>query len=624
MFPTPVLPLALIHNVLVISAYVCYNVLIMETHTLPRPAEAQPIPDELAFADVLAIQRLRDEQLSEISTARATALDELLKPDSDGKIPHDAWTKGSDVMTEAETRVKATFDDQCKTYLDTHMNRDDNPETYDRLLGLLKATSVHNMDIKTWHDGEKDDDGNYTKPETSGQALVKQTLVEIANETVPDTDTELEDTPEMVEMRGKVSEARNKLAKLSTQLRGTVSKRRSKNKKLQAEYDELDKEYHELFTQLTLAEMQQMRAAGKTDQEMLARGTTKLLDEHQAFSLAEKAILEAGDTRKSRFINWFADHKWGTRGATAGTGVAIGLGASIAKRGVHGLLAFSGAVALPAAIGAAVAVKSTRALWATAIGNQVDQRVRFDERHEQDRAALDRASHKFVVTDDHDEEAMAKMHSNALRNVIGERVKTDRKNNFKRTLAITAIGAVAGAATYGMYEAVEHTNGFGIWSPHDQTPPGPSADGNPPVVEQNPSGGGGSGDVNGGAGSGGVEGHAGGGVANAAHTETLGSPNVVDGYDTNVVVENGHGYQRELIELLQEKNQHLSSENSWKLYLHLQDKFPDGNFFTNIGSYKMDDGYFGINSPGSATWNPAVIHEINRWMAEHASEVSTS
>ncbi len=589
------------------------------------------LPENLDFLSIDAIKTYRAEEAAQVAQAGHDAI--AATPDDDDPFKS-AHRKARD---EARARATEGLDTEAESHVARYVDPAVHPELYNELADLLKSVSVKNMSHEKWTMGDKDFSGKHNRPETSGQSILETKLeglrakygitgTEDDNPGEPDDtgedDAELQDTPEMVEMRGKVAEARNKLAKLSTQLRGTVSKRRSKNKKLQAEYDELDKKYHELFTQLTLAEMQQMRAAGKTDQEMLARGTTKLLDEHQAFSLAEKAILEAGDTRKSRFINWFADHKWGTRGAAAGTGVAIGLGASIAKRGVHGLLAFSGAVALPAAIGAGVAVKSTRALWATAIGNQVDQRIRFDERREEDQAALKRMSNRFTLADEHDEEHAAKLHSNALRAVLGERVKTDRKNNFKRTLAITAIGAVAGAATYGMYEAVEHTNGFGLWSPHDQTPPSAGSGGNPPA-----GGGGGAGPDNGGSGgggSGGVEGHAGGGVANAAHTETLGSPNVVDGYDTNVVVENGHGYQRELIELLQEKNQHLSSDNSWKLYLHLQDKFPDGNFFTNIGSYKMDDGYFGINSPGSATWNPAVIHEINRWMAEHASEVSTS
>lgn len=566
--------------------YMWYTLRTME-HALATPET--PLPD-LTFVEVEAVEDLRNQQAAMISHVRkqilaSVSLGEVVR--NHEEIEHRMQQETTEVSERA-----------YKSYLDQHLDRDTNPEAYDRLLDLLRQTSTTNMDSEKWYLGDADEDGNHTKPETSGQALVARTLAELRGP-APEEPPEAPLTPEQrkqqyKEALGQLAAQRTVLAKLSVERRQMIRKGSDKAEELEEAYLGAQEQYQELIKHVGKLKVQKWHEDGMTGDELKAKVVATLLDEHQAFSKAEQQVLEADDSRRGRIAKWLAK-KHRLAFFSAGSGIVVGFGAKWALG-----LAAGAAIGLTggAALGAGAAIKSTKAILMAKIGNKVDAIRHFDKRYQADKDTLRTDAEQLDIGD---HEALVNNANGLLQGTLDNRVEKDRKGNRNRVIAAAAIGGTAGLIGVGIETAAEH---LGMPSLHDLThQPGHK----PPTPPHHPGSG---------------NGHP---KPPAPHhpqpphhpAPAPAKPGVVDGYQSNVQIAHGEGYQQAVSDLVGQKHITLSNAQSWQLYEHLNDKF-NGHFFTNDPSYHMDNaGQWGISSPGAAHWNPAVIHEINRWMIEN-------
>lgn len=570
--------------------YMWYTLRTME-HS-PVTPETQ-LPD-LSFAEVGAIDGLRKQQAAMVSDVREQILA--------GTSVTEVFENHDEIERHIQAETSEVSDHAYKLYLDSHLNRDDNPALYDRLLDLLRQTSATNMDSEKWYLGDTDEDGNHTKPETSGQALVARTLAELRGP-APEEPPAAPLTPEERKQRYKealtqLAAQRTALAKLSVERRQMIRKGSDKAEELEEAYLEAQEQYQECIKYVGALKVQKWHEDGVVGDELKAKVVATLLDEHQAFSKAEQQVLEADDSRRGRIAKWLAK-KHRLAFFSAGSGIVVGFGAKWALG-----LAAGAAIGLTggAALGAGAAIKSTKAILMAKIGNKVDAIRHFDKRYQADKDTL-RADAEQLDTTDH--AALVTSANELLQGTLDKRVEKDRKGNRNRVIAAAAIGGAAGLAGVGIEAAAEHFGG--LPSLHDLThQPGHKA----PMPPHHPGPG---------------NGHP---KPPAPHhpqpphhpAPAPTKPGVVDGYQSNVQIAHGEGYQQAVSELVAQKHVSLTDAQSWQLYEHLNNTF-NGHFFTNDPSYHMNNaGQWGISHAGAAHWNPAVIHELNRWMIENGHQ----
>jgi hypothetical protein len=559
-------------------------------------------------------------------------------------------------VLEAQAYARETTRD---TYLNSHLNRDDNPDVYDRLAALLEQTSPDKMSPIEWQVGTTGADGKHDL-ETSGRNLVERTIDSLRGEAPATDDTdkteqlddssesegagddadnsdeqrddetendnadetensdETDDTEQTDDLddneadkgdseeeivvpealQTTLNEARDKLAALSIKRRQMIRAGGKKARKLEEEYKTAQNEYETAVKAVKRYKVEAWRAAGKEGDELRADLIHSLLDEHQEFSKAERAILDADNSARGRFARWWAK---GHRLLTANIVVGVGLGFGL-KAAVAGVTGAAVGVAAPAALAAAGAVRTTKAAFAATVGNRADSYRHFDARYNEDHEYLSDVAHDDLdASADHD--SLINTAHNALKNTISGRVEIDRSTNRRRVRNAVLIGGAAGLAGVGLEALAEHTHLLGGHGGHHAT--------------QKPSGGNGTQPPAGG-------GHppAGGGQPTTPETPAP-KPGEVDGFQTNVEVSHGEGYQQALTELASQKDIHLSGAQSWALYEHLNDKF-NGNFFTNNPSFHMDNpGEWGISHAGASHWNPAVVEEMNNWLAQNHETAAT-
>lgn len=566
------------------------------SHTPESPS------DDLSFVGVDAIEALREQQSQAVSESNTQIFAET--PWTDIIEKHD------EIRQRLNSRAAERVDTAIETYLNDHLARDDNPALYDRLLGLLKQTSVTTMGSEKWYLGDTDDDGNHTKEETSGQALVRQTLDELRGmpETTPGTPPD-PDSPEHQAALRTLAEARHNLAELSIQRRRMIGKRTKKARRLEAQYLTAQEAYQTAFQQVGVLTTAAWRTHTITDDELRAAVIHMVLDEKQEFSREELSVLEHEDDRRARFARWLSK-RHNLIGFNVVSGAAIGYGARKLAKGA--VLATIG-VAAPVALGAGLAIRTARAVVGASVGNRVQQ-----IRHLEAYAAEDQ---KQLKADAHAQLPLASGHehfvdkgSQLLTSNLSHRIEKDRKANRNRVLLAML---VSGSAAVAAEVATDYIGSLGTphtpsGAPtHPQTNPLPSApphhpgghngNGGPNHPHNNHNGGGKNGNHNN---------HGG---AHEKHPR----PGIVDGYHTHVQIDHGEGYQQSLTDLAAQKHIYLSNTQSWQLYEHLNDKF-HGKFLTNNPSYRMNNpGEWGISRPGASTWNPAVIHEMNRWLEQN-------
>jgi hypothetical protein len=89
--------------------------------------------------------------------------------------------------------------------------------------------------------------------------------------------------------------------------------------------------------------------------------------------------------------------------------------------------------------------------------------------------------------------------------------------------------------------------------------------------------------------------------------------------DSAMNIEAGNGFTHELIDTATAAGYELNPGQSFELYEHLNNMF-DTDLIDGIGEYVTGAGETRISAPGSASWRPEVIAEMQKWLADNATK----
>lgn len=604
--------------------------MIMETATLPRQEkELQDIQNELAFASVETIEQLRDQQEAMLYNAGREAVTSLSF--------EDAFLKGNSVRKEARNRAAEGINEQLDTYLSAHIDRDENPARYDQLLNLLQNTSLYAMGNAKWYLGDQDENGEYTRPETSGRYQANETLRQIAREVlserngkkepIPDDPVTVFDdsgeepaeeaeeitlTPERLaynESIDALDEARNRLAQLSVKRRLLITNKRKKNRDLELEFDDAQAEYDNAYYRSSVLALRALRSEGVTDEEEIRQAVIMgNIEERRQFTESEYTALEADQSTRAKVARWLAAGKRQLRlfGTSAITGGVTGFGLGKALKGA----ALAASVATgPVALGAGIATKSTKGILTANIGNRYQMLTHFDERAKKDIESMAKVANSNY-SGEYSDEDYARESRNALHKAINNRIEKDQQFNRHRVVMSAAIGgggAVIGALLSNVIEMpdwfkgndTDANGGNGDMAPETPNngsvlPPAPEVD--EPFAPD----------------------------TTAPHLpedipESTPTPSTSEAYGFNpeVTVEQGHGFTHELQDLAAQKSIQLSPRESYDLYQYLAERYQGDMFMQANDAYRMANGDWGINNWGDATWRPEVLRDIDEWLKLH-------
>lgn len=578
----------------------------VDIHTAPTqvmtPEAAQDsfeLPPEYAFMASEHIDRLRAEQLEAETVVWQSAL-------SSG----DAYNAKNTGLQELRNDV----DTEAEAYVAAHINREEDPTLFDACTQLVADASYHRTSGEAWYLGEPDENGNHTRLETSGLSKYETKLKELFGGDRPN-DPEPEPNPipplpraeDIQTAETTLSDTRKQLAELSVQRRRLARKGGKKAKALEEQFVAAQEAYEEARMAMGRLHTQSWQHAGIEPDAIRANVVSLLLDEHQNFTKAEMEFLAEDPSRKAKLARFLAGHKHLFAAANGVVGFGIGFGLSKASKGaLTGALGLVGAATLPAALAAGVAVKTTKAVLQSSLGNHVRQHHTHDVRATQDYEELEHVSDYYIDSESSADEMLASANE-LLSDRIHKRVNKDIKSNRNRVIASVAIGGIAGTAGFLVGSELGDTWPFGGTKENNSSPslqpeaseeptvkPEPTPAATPELPEE-PS----------------------------DTAETTETSDMVDGFRTRVTIGSGDGFTHALTDLAQQKDINLSGTESWQLYEHLEGKF-DGNFFTDTQAYRMADGNWGISSPGTAQWDPAVIHEMNRWLEENDLETKNN
>jgi hypothetical protein len=588
-----------------------------------QQAAPETLPN-LDFMDVDAVDALRAQQAAAINHAQ----NEVLKDYDVFAYMQNREAIDDELAAGATAANESVYTD----YLNSHVDRDSDPDLYDRLLDLLDQSSVEKMDSEEWHLGERDADGKHTQPETSGKSILASELSDIRGDyDEPDDleddheedDEEDEDDEfdpaisdeERVRRHDDLNAARANLAKLSYQCRQLNREGGKKNAKLLDEFKAAQLEYDNAVYEVGLIQTSDMRHNGVAPAAMLATVTSETILEFKMLAQEERAVMEADDSRRGKFAKWLA--KGHRLQIVSGVfGFSLGVGSKLIG-GAAGVAAAASAPVAAAAAASVVAARTSGAVLAATVGNRAHNIKHFDVRKQQDEKSLrDRLAGLTLAADpDTFHETMVDHANNHLQNVVTERGQQDRRSNRKRVITAAAISGGAAILGAGVTALVEHTDVVGhIADKFHDHPNGSGTHG----AQGGPTQGSGTGNTPpSGSGTDGTT------PGSGTPSSPEGAKDLVDGYHADVNVEAGTGYQHALHELAAQKHLNLTDDQSWKLYQHLNHEF-HGDFFTNNDSYAMGQGNYGISHAGASHWNPQVIHAMNEWMQQHADEISTA
>lgn len=245
-----------------------------------------------------------------------------------------------------------------------------------------------------------------------------------------------------------------------------------------------------------------------------------------------------------------------------GAGLAIGATAGLALGAVIATTPF--AAALGAVGGATLAGKASRAVMAT----HIDKRSR-DVDHTQAMKERDELREKL---DD-------KNNTQSAVDIIDERAEKDISQNRRRMLIMgggalvaTGVGAAVGEALNGSWFDGGRNHATQVAS---VAPTAPEAPGITIPIPQP-------------------------------------DPNTIAGFNANVMVESGNGYSAEIGDLFKQRGINLTPAQQYDAYQYLEQRIPNGHFFTNNSSYNMG-GDYGIGRAGQSNWDAAALRELENW-----------
>jgi hypothetical protein len=566
----------------------CYNFGIMQ-HEAPRSTIT--IAPELEAFNFEAIDEIRNNQSDAVRNASIEAAHQLT---DGGKL-----VSTRQVRKEARETVEATFDSQITQFVDGRLNRDDNPERYDRVASFVKSLSIDHMDNGKWLNGDLDADGNRDFT-TSGRYQLQTLIEELSTEPAPadnpngDPDepdvppqqmTELDHTtPEAIRAIAEVKASREELAKLSVQRRQAIRKHGKNARGLEEKIAKATTRHNTAIRDMGSLYVNHMRGQGASDQTIREKTLPWIVTMHSDFTSKELGLLEADDSLRGRVAKFLA-RRGRLFGLSAATGTAAGFGARTASKAIA-VTALG--IAAPAAIAATAAIKSTKTLLMAKVSNTADLHRRFDQRQKQDSADVEKHVNETIGGNLSAEQALHVAVQNVGKTIV-DRTEKDRRSNKRRAWIATGSAALAASAVEYGPDLYHHASGvFRHHGSHGAK-------------------------VNGGA---------------SAHAETPAplapaAPEIDPSLlETNIPKGDGYIHQIQALSdhlsAVSGHNVSLSATQATQLYDH-ELALHGGSakdFFTNDPGYIRSAGGWGISRPGSAMWNPTIVAEMAKYLAE--------
>lgn len=514
-------------------------------------------------------------------------------------------TDGSrmDASNEVRDRYKTENEATCESYVAQHLNRDDNPALFDTLKQIVMATSIHNMNHTEWTLGEQDSEGLYSRPQTSGRRKLEETMATLLGNPPTPERVEPDETPEIAEARTALETARTKLAELSVQRRRKLFGKLSRHSKIK-DYEDAVEAYNTASVAYGVAVIAQLRSQGVSEENLLTRSMTTVIEEHDKFNTEEKRLLNDDATRRGKFARFFGKTNKRLLWSSLGLGLAVGVGVRTGLRYAAGSVGLVGGVVTGAVAGGVTGGLNSLAT------NRAYQYNQFDGRAEQDhtalQTALDEVEHADTTEETH------KSHVSRLIETITGRVNKDQNANLKRFAMAVGAGAVTGAGgALIMGEAIDH-HWFG-WGDHShaastthhpKTPVKPNYNDTIPPNQNPPS-------------------HApywGSEHHHHVSPSHSGHPGHTDGFKDTVRIEHGQGEISTLQNLAGQKHIHLSGAQADEAFKYLANKHGTGsNFhlFTNVPSEAHGTDTWISRPAAHAHLNPQYVHEFNEWLKAH-------
>jgi len=529
---------------------------------------APAIPD-LAFAEPASIDALRDYHYQWQVNARELEIQ---------RLGDDSILEGVDGRRRADALVSPMIDEGMQNYV-IQKTAGMPQELRDRFATLLPQFALNQMSDTEWYQGVENPDG---AREPSGRERLHQAVDQLRAELgggTPDPNTLSSPFTEALSLK------RNELAKLDAKLALLIRDRSRKVQRAQAGYDEVQLEYKNLVLQHGEALAKQHRAQGLSGDLLHARITDDYLDEHTAFSNAKLEAMQNDNGLRARAARWLA----GKGRLMEGLNMLGSFGTGMASKALlGGVLTAAGAatagIAIPVGIATYAAVKGTQGAISGSLVNRVAAYRNHEGNQSDDLGRIKNESNALHFDGDHI--VFTGKVADIMHKVRNDRIEASRRKNRRnvvKTIAISALSAVAGelVATYALphFIGLFH-HGHSTSAGNAQKQPGtrPTV---PPTTPKPP--------VN--------------------HTY---------GFQPNITVPQGAGYDQMVTKLVAERGIHLDGAQSWLLYSHLQSTFGDHIFTNNVG-YLMGPNAndLGISHAVGSSWNPAVFHEVNTWLAQH-------
>lgn len=542
---------------------------------LPQPVtsaapETAPPPD-LGFITPDFVQDLRAEQ-------RQLASDDGITIPSVGS-PDLSDPDRQRTFRAAQHHIK----DYNRHFLTQHVNSQANPILFEEVASILDKYSVFAMDDVKWDKGDGDNEAHAFKPGTAGKHRLQDEVEQL--DTRPPNE--------------RLAEVRKQLAELSVQRRRKIWEGGKKNQRLHDEYGRLALVYQQYQQLIGQARVSALHQEGHNPQEIQQSVVASVIEEHHAFTETEFAVLQQDTSLRGRAARFLARSNRRFFATTFLSGAAVGFAS-------HRLLGAAGiavGVGSGAGLGIGLGLATTRAALTSLVGVRKAQITEHTKRYSEDVQALQERTSESISQHSSGTPSVADAHAllgdalNHSYHIQHDRILADQKSNQRRLGKAALFGALGG--TLGALAGVltDHINFGGNGEPSADPPSAPetttpaeppSGDTTPPPPDNEPT----------------------------PPPSPPEQPPASQEYARTVTINQGEGITHGLQDLAQSAGTSLSAEESYQLYEVLENNV-EGDFFANSDTYLMSNGDYGVPQAGSYRWDPAVIAEMERWLAEN-------
>lgn len=337
------------------------------------------------------------------------------------------------------------------------MDRDSNPERYERVSNLMSCVSILAMNDDRWEKDHRDESGQIIQG-SSGRAQTELVLSQIKEETslsnkvnkpvgelMPvnnggeqKTKTEEDPIEQIVRLEKDLEAIRYELARLSIDSRRLI--RKKKAKVLEREFAVQQEKYYEKVVDLGAKKLaRRLSIAPELPKSHFVEfASEEVINEHRRFSEAEREILDTDSGRRAQFARWYVKNSMII--FSGGLTIGVGLGNGI-KKAASGAAALAAGAVIPAAIGIGLVARTTKAALMSTVGTRANQIKTHQKLADNDHEHL-KGSLEQLTTLDIGQIAVGA--STKLQQVLLKRIEQDQSANRKRVVKAAIYAGAAG------------------------------------------------------------------------------------------------------------------------------------------------------------------------------------